>query len=749
MRDGEGALLKSLPFAAPESPMSRSSLRTLTIAFCATLAAPAALAAAFLGVEVPPPLPAKNVVDTYWGTPVDDPYRFLEDTKDPAVQAWMKAQAEATDAIIARLPVRDALRKRIAEIDDAVPSVVSSVRRLPSGRYFFLRRNAGENQFKLVRRDKLDGEDVVLVDPDALAKATGKPHAIGQFSPSPDGKLVAYSISAGGAEIGKMHVIDAVTAREVEPPIDAIRGGGGVAWLEDGSGFFYTRLRPDWASVPATERFLDNMRYFRKLGAAGKDPVVFGPGVHPDVTMPRTASGTVFPVRGTALAGAVVSDGVKRERSLYLADLKDVLAGKPKWRRIFGEDAKVTATTIAGGWLYVKTAAEAPRYRVLRMPLATPDLAKAEVVVPAGDNVVVEIAAAKDAFYVTQRQGPVTRLFRMRHDKGAKPEPVALPLEGHVDITYADSHQDGVIFQLGGWTRAAKFHEYDPAQAAVRLLPLRLPGRFDEPAGLVSREVRVKSHDGVEVPVSIISRADIKLDGSNPTILYAYGAYGTTQDPGWNPRLLAWLERGGVYVTAHVRGGGVFGDAWHRAGQKTTKANTWKDGIAAAEWLIAQGYASAGKLAVMGGSAGGIFVGRALTARPDLFAAAVVGVGNTDLVRSETRANGVANIPEYGTVKKEDEFRALLEMSPYAQTRDGVKYPAVLFEHGVNDIRVDVWMTLKTASRLAAATASDRPVLMRLEYDGGHGVGSTRDQAQRRTADRWAFLLWQFGLEKP
>ncbi len=151
----------------------------------------------------------------------------------------------------------------------------------------------------------------------------------------------------------------------------------------------------------------------------------------------------------------------------------------------------------------------------------------------------------------------------------------------------------------------------------------------------------------------------------------------------------------------------------------------------------------------MGGSAGGIFVGRAMTARPDLFAAAVVAVGNTDLVRSETRANGVANIPEYGTVKKEDEFRALLEMSPYAQTRDGVKYPAVLFEHGANDIRVDVWMTLKTASRLAAATASDRPVLMRLEYDGGHGVGSTRDQAQRRTADRWAFLLWQFGLEKP
>ncbi len=729
--------------------MPFASFRALVSACCLALAAPAALAAAFLGVEVPPPLPAKNVVDTYWGTPVDDPYRFLEDTKDPAVQAWMKAQADATDAIIAKLPVRDALRKRIAEIDDAVPSVVTSVRRLPSGRYFFLRRNAGENQFKLVRRDKLDGEDVVLVDPDALAKATGKPHAIGENAPSPDGKLLAYAISAGGTEIGTMHVIDAVTGKEVEPPIDAIRGGGSVAWLDNASGFFYTRLRPDWASVPATERFLDNLRYFRKLGATGKDPAVFGPGVHADVNVPRTASGTVFHVRGTGLAGAVVIDGVKRERTFYLADLDGVLAGKPKWRRIFGEDAKITATAIAGGWIYVKTAADAPRYRVLRMPLATPDLAKAEVVVPAGDNVVVSIAAARDAFYVTQRQGPVTRLFRVRHDKGAKPEPVALPFEGNVGISFADSQQDGIIFQLGGWTRASKFHAFEPARAAVNFLPLKPPGKFDAPAGLVAREVRVKSHDGVEVPMSIISRAGIKMDGSNPTILYAYGAYGIADDPGWSPRLLAWLERGGAFAIAHVRGGGVFGDEWHRAGQKTTKANTWKDGIAAAEWLIAQGYTSAKHLAVMGGSAGGIFVGRAMTARPDLFAAAVVSVGNTDLVRSETRANGVANIPEYGTVKKEDEFRALLQMSPYAQTRDGVKYPAVLFEHGANDIRVDVWMTLKTASRLAAATASDRPVLMRLEYDGGHGVGSTRDQAQRRTADRWAFLLWQFGLEKP
>ena len=716
---------------------------------CIAVVAPPASAASFLGVDVPPPLPANNVVDTYWNTRVDDPYRFLESTKDPAVQAWMKAQADATEAILARLPVRDELRKRIAEIDDAVPTVVTSVVRTTSGRWFFMRRNAGENQFKLVRRDTLTGDDVILVDPDALQKATGKPHAIGGFSASPDGKRVAYSISTGGTEIGSLQVLDATDGRAIEAPIEGIRGSGSVTWLPGGSGYFYTRLRSDWASVPATERFLDNLTYFHKLGSTTADRAVFGPGVDPAVAVPRTASGELIPVKGTTQVTAIVADGVKREWTLYVAELAAVLEGKANWKRVFGEEDRIVGVSIGGGWMYLKSSAEAPRYKVLRMPLADLELLRAETVIAAGDDVIVEMGAAKDALYVTQRQGPVTRLLRVPHTTLVQPAQVALPFAGYVNLGFTDAEQDGAVFQFGSWIRSSRFYAFDAAASTVALLPFEPPGKFDAPEGLVAREVRVKSHDGVEVPASIIMRADLKQDGGNPTILYGYGAYGVTEDPGWSPRLLAWLERGGVFVIAHVRGGGVFGDGWHRAGQKATKPNTWKDGIAVAEWLIAQKYTSPAKLAVMGGSAGGIFVGRAMTARPDLFAAAVIAVGNTDLVRSETRANGVGNIPEYGTVKREDEFRALLEMSPYATIRDGVNYPAALFEHGVNDIRVDVWMTLKTASRLAAATTSGRPVLLRLEYDGGHGVGATRNQAQLRTADRWTFLLWQFGMAKP
>lgn len=699
-------------------------------------------AASYLGVEVPPPLPAKTASDTYWGITIDDPYRYLEDTRTPEVQTWMKAQAQATESILANLPVRDAFRARLEEIDAATPGVVSSVQRMPSGRLFFLRRNAGENQFKLVRRDGEQGADVVLVDPDALARASGRPHAIGEYAPSPDGRQVVYSVSTGGSEIGHMQVIDADTGLAAGAPIEGIRGGGSVAWLEDGTGFFYTRLRDDWASVPTTERFLDNRRYLHRLDQAN-DVVVFGPGVIPGLEVPRTAYGIVAPVPGTAFALARVTDGVKREQTLYLATLSDVLAGKARWRKVFDESTKVVDSTIAGGWIYVKTADAAPRYRVLRLALQAPSWADAQVVIPAGEQVVVDVAAGQDAAYITRRNGPQTELLRVAHAADARAAVVELPHAGFVAVAFADPLQAGAIIALAGWTRASQ--HFAVRGAVVRPLPLVPAGPYDAPDGLQALDVLVPGHDGVLVPLSIIARKDIRLDGRNPTLLWGYGAYGSTQDPGWNPGLLAWLEKGGVFAIVHTRGGGVYGDAWHRAGQKATKPNTWKDGIAAAEWLIARGYTAPGRLGITGGSAGGIFVGRALTERPDLFAAAVVSVGNTDLIRSETRANGVANIHEYGTVKQEEEFHALLAMSPYAHIVPGTRYPAVLFEHGVNDTRVDVWMTLKTGSRLAAAQAAEKPVLLRLEYDAGHGVGSTRDQSRRRTADRWAFLLWQFG----
>jgi prolyl oligopeptidase len=240
-------------------------------------------------------------------------------------------------------------------------------------------------------------------------------------------------------------------------------------------------------------------------------------------------------------------------------------------------------------------------------------------------------------------------------------------------------------------------------------------------------------------------KSGIKLDGSNPTLLSGYGAYGSASSAYFDPQRLAWLERGGILAIAHIRGGGAYGQEWHLGGQKLTKKNTWKDFIACAEYLIEEGYTSPAKLAGQGGSAGGILIGRAITERPDLFAAALIDVGCLDAIRMETTTNGVPNIQEFGTVKKEDEFHALLEMSSYHHVVDGEKYPAVLLSHGINDPRVEPWMSGKMCARLRAATSSGKPILFRVDYQAGHGIGSTKTQYQEGLADKWAFLLWQMG----
>ena len=701
-----------------------------------------AFARTIAGVAIPPPPSAKPVVETHWGVQVEDPYRFLEDVSNPEVQAYMKAQADATHAILAKIPGRDRLLERIQEIDADVPAVVTSVRRDERGGIFYKKRAAGSNQFKLYRRDGPAGAEALVFDPEVEEKATGKPHAIGDYSPTFDGKLVALQVSAAGTEIGTLRVIELATGKEVTPRIDRVRGGG-APWLPDGSGFFYDRLAEGYEKRPRAERYMDQLVYLRRLASPGKDVTVFGSGVHPEVTIGRSDGAAVGVIHGQPLAYALVYHGVDRNLSLYFADAEAVLAGKPRCRKVFDQSAEIQDVADTGGYLYVKTAKDAPRFKVLRAKLPEADMAKAETVIPAGKDVITGISGAREALYVTMRDGPAKRLARLHPD--GKLQPVGLPLEGDVEVG-ASPRLPGAILLLASWTRAARHWSLGPTDERPSPLSLSPPGKYDAPANITSREVKVKSHDGVEVPVSIISGTHIKLDGSNPTMLYGYGAYGIVEDPAFTPRNLAWLEQGGVIAIAHVRGGGIYGDAWHRAGWKETKPNTWKDGIAAAEWLVANGYTNPKRLFIYGGSAGGVFVGRAIEERPDLFAAANIIVGNTDQVRSESRANGAGNIPEYGTVKKENEFRALLRNSPYANVKPGMKLPAVMFDHGVNDSRVDVWMTTKTASRMAAATSSDAPILMRLVYDGGHGVGSTLKQAQARTADRYAFFLWQAGF---
>jgi prolyl oligopeptidase len=403
----------------------------------------------------------------------------------------------------------------------------------------------------------------------------------------------------------------------------------------------------------------------------------------------------------------------------------------------------VTEVLLRGDQLYFLSQHGAPHFRLLRTSLAHPDVAHAEVIVPEGHGVLTDFDIASDALYVNERDGAVGRLLRVSFD-GKNSRPVPLPFQGSIQGPATDARQPGALFNIQGWVQPPRIFNYDPATDKTTDTGLTPPSSLDV-SGLETEEVFALSYDGTFIPLSIVHRKGLTLDGSHPTILTGYGSYGLSLDPGFSPTSLAWLERGNVLAVAHVRGGGEYGEDWHLAGQKRTKLNTVFDFIACAQYLVDQHYTAPKYLAGRGGSAGGITVGGALTWRPDLFGVILDYVGISDTLRVELTPNGPPNIVETGSVQTEQGFHDLYAMGPYFHVRDGAAYPAVLFTTGANDPRVAPWEMTKMAARVQAATGSGRPVLLRIDYDAGHGIGSTASQGESLTADSWAFALWQMG----
>ncbi|MCA3091204.1 MAG: prolyl oligopeptidase family serine peptidase [Rhodocyclaceae bacterium] len=711
------------------------------IALCCTAAAPAH------GSAPPPLFAAGNTTDTYFGTTVADPYRALEEVKNPQVQAWMKAQGEFARARLDAIPGRAELLKRL-QMYDAVAARVASVERRPGELYFYERRGVTDDQFKLYVRRGLQGQERLLVDPEQLYNLTGTPHAINWFVPSFTGRYVAYGLSAGGSEDASLFVMDATTGKRVLGPVARAQYGG-VAWLEDDSGLFFIRLQEMKPGMAPVERFQNVRSVFLRLdGEADRAPVAMDStdpalGVNPAQDSPY-----VTPIYGTRWAAGYVHHGTDRELSLYIAPLADAMAGKAQWRRLLAQADAVTAAEFAGERLFALTHKDAARFRLLEGSVER-GVQGARELIAQGSGVLTGMVRAADALYVTRRDGAVTRVLRLPLPAAAPVQTLKLPVEGGATFGGVDFRLPGALLTLQSWTRGAQIYLAEGARVTnTRLQPA---GKFDALDGYVSTEVLVPSHDGARVPLSIVHKKGLKLDGSNPTLLWGYASYGYTEEPWFSAWRLAWLERGGVFAVANPRGSGAFGQEWYKGGFQQTKPNTWKDFIAAAEYLVAQKYTRPARLGIWGGSAGGILIGRAMTERPDLFAAAIPAVGALDMVRAEFESTGPANIPEFGTHKTEPGFRALLAMSTYHQIKDGVRYPAVLLTHGVNDPRVEVWQSTKTAARLqavAAAVPDSRPVLLRLDWQAGHGVGDTKAQWQAERADVLAFLLWQFGMSR-
>jgi prolyl oligopeptidase len=726
------------------------ALRRATLVSAGLLAtlpfARSVLAQAATASSQPPGLPVaavRNVRETFFGTVVDDPYRYFEEPKASEVASWMKAHSEHAHATLKRIGGRAALRSRLEEIDASASARVGRVQRCAGDWLFYQRRGAKEDQFKLCTRQGLAGAERVLFDPEQLKKKSGKPHAINWYSASPDGAKVALGVSAGGSEEASMRVLDVKSGRQLGPIIERTLFGG-ISWSRDGRQIYFHRMQALKKGAPPTDKYQRSMACVMPAGGSERSiRVLLRAGDKAPIAITVTDSPFIeILTDGRAIASSF--DGVSSEFSAWHSTEAAVRAGRPAWKQLFSQADAVTAMAVMGDRVYALTHQGAPRYRLISGKLEGFSPATATTLVPESERVLGTLAAASDALYFDVRDGNVKKLFKLAYADGAQPQEVAMPVLGSFGFGGVQATLPGVLLDLESWTRARQIFSV-AADGSVANTGLQPAGPFDTPADVSATEVMVKSHDGALVPLSIIHRTGTALDGANPTILYGYASYGITEEPFFSPGRLAWMEAGGVFAVANPRGSGVFGKAWHNAGKQGTKPNTWKDFIACAEYLVAQKWTSPSRLAIWGGSAGGILVGMAMCERPDLFAAVMPGVGSLDMVRGELEPSGPPNIPEFGSRKTEPGFRALLAMSTYHQIKDGVPYPAVLLTHGVNDPRVEVANTTKTAARLMAASTSGKPVLMRLDYDSGHGIGDTKAQALDERADTYAFVLWQTG----
>lgn len=710
--------------------MDRRALLSSAVAlgFCAPgrfawAAAPAA----------PPRARMAPVTDTYFGTPVVDPYRWME-AEDAEWLAYAKAQAAHTATVLGSIPGRpqlvEALNRTLGHSEMVLDLQAAG------GRLFSLRLPADAGAFRIHVRDGAEGEDRLLLDPIQLG---GEHAAIDWWQASHDGRYLLFGYALGGTEKSVGRIMEVETGRLLPEAIDRMELAR-PSWSPDGAGFFYTRLKAG-APPDGPEKLKHTSCWFHRLNTdPSQDVLVMGPGYDPTLPLGETRRPGVVATPGTDLVLGRVVTGVQSEMELHLATLAEAKAGKPHWRKLCDVGDQVVSAVVVGRDIYLLSYRDAPRGRVLKVSAERPSLAEAQEVMAQSDVVLKWLSRARDGVYVSGLDAGLGALWRIADD--GKSTQIRTPISGSLSLFTTDPEVDGVWTVMEGWVSPPQGFRID-ASGRASAADLTPRATIDV-SPYVAEEVMVTARDGVRVPLSIIRRKDAKRDGSAPLLMEAYGAYGISITPGFDSLRLPFLDLGGIYAVAHVRGGGELGEGWHKAGQKLTKPNTWRDLIDCAQYLIAHRYTAPSKLAVLGGSAGGVTVGRFMTERPDLAAVVISSVGLSNPVRAEVTPGGPANFPEFGTPKEPDGFKALLEMDSYHHVRDGQAYPATLLLTGLNDPRVPSWQATKMTARLQAASSSGKPIMLRLDPDAGHGMGG-RDQVVQTTADTYAFILWNVG----
>lgn len=689
-----------------------------------------------------PPIAARvPVVDEYFGVKVTDDYRWLENVGDPQVRLWTIAQNQYARGWLDGVPTRAAIKARVSALLGHASADHFALRARKKVVFALKDQPPKQQPFLVVMTSPDDpATERTVVDPNVI-DADGHT-AIDFYVPSLDGAKVAVSLSRGGSEAGAVHVYDVATGKEIGDVVPRVNGGtagGSVAWAPDGGGFFYTRYPREGEKPPADLDFYQQV-YFHELGKPTKDD-----RYELGKDLPRIAEIALRASDDGKYVVASVANGDGGQVEHY------VRAPAGTWTKLaayadkvlhveFGRDKPGRAPD-----LFVLSHASAPRGKVLRVSARAKSLAEAEVVVPESEVVVHDFEATATRLFVTDIVGGPSRLRVVPIEKGAKAAPVVVETPAVSTVgQLVHTTGDELFFRSESFVAPPAWYRVSAEGAMKRTaLVVTSEARFDDTE--VVRET-CTSKDATSVPMTIVRRKGTPIDGSAPAILNGYGGYDIIKEPHFDPAMRAWIEQGGIWVVANIRGGGEMGEAWHEQGMLTKKQNVFDDFFACASALVERKHTSREKLAIIGGSNGGLLMGATLTQHPDAVRAVVSFVGIYDMLRVELAPNGEFNVTEYGSVKDKAQFDALFGYSPLHHVKDGTAYPSVLMLTGANDPRVDPYHSRKMTARLQAATSSKNPILLRTSNDSGHGIGTPLGELIEEQSDVYAFLVHELGV---
>ena len=696
--------------------------------------------------EKPPLIQAKPVEDEYFGKKISDPYRNMEDLQNPEVMRWIKAQSEYSRSVLNSIPGRQSLIDKMWEFDKRKSSTIRQLKITDNDRYFYLKTMPAEETTKLFYRDGYQGTESLLFDPQTFRTDTTRNYLLTNISPSHDGAKIFFVLYPADRSRNFVIITMDVENKKIVEQIDR-RWMSIASWLPDGNGYLIN-LPNETSSKESKVSIKDSRVCLHYIGTDPKtDKEIFSRAKYPELGIKPEDIPDVAYVNSQYIFCSLAS--TDKRKSVFYAPASEIRKEKMDWKHLFKREDEFYNFIATEKELYVRTPKEASNFKILKTSLKNPDLANAEVVIP--ENPLASLRSFKitneGIYFILYKNGVQYNLYHLFYGEKKAVE-IELPsVASTLSLRTKGVKFSDVWIGLSGWVDDYQRYRYLHKHNRFKLENLTTIPEYPEYTDLILENLMITSHDGVKVPLSLIYKKGIKKKGENSVLLFGYGAYGRLTSTVVDPNILLWTLEGGIFAIAHVRGGGELGTQWHKAGRKTTKPNTWKDLIACAEYLIAENYTRSQKIAINSLSAGGILIGRAMTERPDLFAAAIPQVGLLNPLRLEKLKGSHFQVNEFGNVKDLTECMALFEMDPYLHLKAGIKYPATLVTAGMFDPMISPWMPAKFAARLQSVNASDKPILFWANPEAGH-LGDTKKHQFETLADVLSFALWQTGHPK-